>query len=269
MALSRVQYQQSAPGNKNFAVPFQYISKDDVKVSVDGVEAAFTWLNPTTVQISEAPSVGAIIDINRETNRDKLLVDFTDGSTITENQLDLASRQSFYLAQEAFDTVTSNLSVTADGSYSAGGRKISLLADPESDTDAATQGYVKHVLTVDVAAYVAAAAASAAASAASADEAEVFADEAETHKNGAEAAKAATETLLTAVLNFLAAPYNRDDYVATEGQDTFAATYTAPYVKVYVNGLLLPMSDYTATDGTSVVLNSGVPAGTEVTVEGW
>ncbi len=62
--------------------------------------------------------------------------------------------------------------------------------------------------------------------------------------------------------------YDRRDYVATEAQTTFAATYDPPFVEVLVNGALVPPSDYTATSGTDVVLNVGVPLFTEVTLIG-
>ena len=50
---------------------------------------------------------------------------------------------------------------------------------------------------------------------------------------------------------------NSVQYIATAGQTTFAATYDAGYVDVYLNGILLATTDYTATNGTSVVLDVG------------
>lgn len=62
--------------------------------------------------------------------------------------------------------------------------------------------------------------------------------------------------------------YDRQDYIATASQTTFAVDYDAPFVQVWVNGALIPPSDYTAVSGTDVVLDEGVPADTEVTVIG-
>lgn len=143
MALSRVQYEQEIAGNRNFIVTMPYISRDHIKVSVTGSDVPFSWLNTNTVQLAVAPNVGDIIDVRRETERKNLLVDFQDASTITEQQLDLATRQAFFLAQEAFDLTSSTLAVANDGSYSASGRRLSLLGDPDSDDDATTQGWVK------------------------------------------------------------------------------------------------------------------------------
>lgn len=50
--------------------------------------------------------------------------------------------------------------------------------------------------------------------------------------------------------------YTRTTYTATSGQTSFSVTYTAGYLEVYLNGVLLTASDYTATNGTTVVLAS-------------
>jgi hypothetical protein len=83
-------------------VPFPYLDVDDVKVTVDGEPVAVTWNNSSVLNISPAPIVGAIVYIQRRTNSNALLVDFTDGSTLSEKQLDLMAQQNFYLAQEAY-----------------------------------------------------------------------------------------------------------------------------------------------------------------------
>ena len=50
---------------------------------------------------------------------------------------------------------------------------------------------------------------------------------------------------------------NSVQHIATASQTTFAATYDAGYLEVYLNGLRLDTSDYTATNGSSVVLDTG------------
>ena len=55
---------------------------------------------------------------------------------------------------------------------------------------------------------------------------------------------------------------SRNTYTATASQTDFAATYDSGYVDVYVNGIKLQDTvDFTATDGTTVVLTSGANAG--------
>jgi hypothetical protein len=60
----------------------------------------------------------------------------------------------------------------------------------------------------------------------------------------------------------------RYSYTATNNQTTFAAEYTAPFVDVYLNGVRLSTTDFTASNGVSVVLNTGATAGDLVQIIG-
>ena len=50
---------------------------------------------------------------------------------------------------------------------------------------------------------------------------------------------------------------NREVYTATAGQTTFSVTYDVGYVDVYVNGVKLAPADFTASNGTSIILATG------------
>ena len=59
----------------------------------------------------------------------------------------------------------------------------------------------------------------------------------------------------------------RDVYTATSSQTTFATGgYTPNFVSVYLNGVHLARADYTATNGTDVVLAVGAAADDTVEV---
>ena len=55
--------------------------------------------------------------------------------------------------------------------------------------------------------------------------------------------------------------YSRTAFTATAGQTNFSVAYAAGYVLVYVNGVLLNASDYTATNGTTIVLSTACASG--------
>jgi len=58
------------------------------------------------------------------------------------------------------------------------------------------------------------------------------------------------------------------EFTATAGQTTFTPpSYNVGFINVYLNGVLLGSADYTATNGTTVVLTTGASAGNLVTVE--
>ena len=60
------------------------------------------------------------------------------------------------------------------------------------------------------------------------------------------------------------------EFTATAGQTTFSpASYTAGYIDVYRNGVKLGSADFTATNGTTVVLANGCAAGDLVRFEGF
>jgi len=61
---------------------------------------------------------------------------------------------------------------------------------------------------------------------------------------------------------------NKYEYTATAGQTIFACTYDRA-VDVYVNGVKLDSSDFTATNGTSITLASGANVGDIVDINAY
>jgi hypothetical protein len=58
------------------------------------------------------------------------------------------------------------------------------------------------------------------------------------------------------------------EFTATAGQTTFSVpSYTSGYINVYRNGAMLGSADYTATNGTTVVLAAGASVGDLVATE--
>jgi len=55
--------------------------------------------------------------------------------------------------------------------------------------------------------------------------------------------------------------YTRTSVTASASQTTFSVTYTVGYIEVFLNGVLLNSADYTASNGTSVVLAVAANAG--------
>jgi hypothetical protein len=65
------------------------------------------------------------------------------------------------------------------------------------------------------------------------------------------------------------ATYASTEFTATASQTTFAVSYTAGLVDVYLNGVKLAAADFTATNGTSVVLAAGAAVNDIVEVVAW
>jgi hypothetical protein len=133
--------------NGTYAVPFPFISRQHVKVSVDGVEVPYTWQGTGFIVLDPPPSLGSLVMIKRETPKDKALVDYTDGSILTASDMDRQTLQLLFVIQEAYDKV--NTAIQADpggGNFDANWWRISNLADPIDPSDAATKKYVDDLL---------------------------------------------------------------------------------------------------------------------------
>ena len=116
---------------------------------------AFTWNGHGTIQLNTAPAANAVVGIVRETPRTRPLVDFTDGSNLTEIELDRACLQLLYIVQEAIDLASNSLQyIPEEGLYDAGGRPISNVGDPLDADDVLTLGYYNRKLWPDVKEYV-------------------------------------------------------------------------------------------------------------------
>ena len=88
---------------KSYAVPFGYLNRTDIYVTVDGESTEYTWLSQGNIELSTAPESGSLIKIYRDTPIDEPIVDYTDGSILPEEDLDLPIVQNMYVAQEIKD----------------------------------------------------------------------------------------------------------------------------------------------------------------------
>lgn len=119
MAFARDTY--TADGSsQTYGLTFPYISRSHVTATVDGTNRTFTWNHSSSITLdSPTLSGGEAIVITRSSNRTGRLVDYNDGATLTESDLDLDSKQALYMAQEAFDAQeVLDASNIADGSVS-------------------------------------------------------------------------------------------------------------------------------------------------------
>lgn len=150
MAYSYVQY----TGNNattNFAFSFPYLDSSHIKVRVDGVITPFTFVNSGTVQISPAPLAGKIIDIRRETPKDIAPVNFTDGSVLLEQDLDLLAAFNLYTAQESADGVADAIVKDSTGVWDAQSRRIKDVANPVNANDAVNKNWAETAMSSQLA----------------------------------------------------------------------------------------------------------------------
>lgn len=136
----------------DFAFNFPYLEDEHVAVFVDGVKKTIGADQDYTVETSPSKRIvlnvaatgGEVVRVRRISAPETDLVDFQNGSVLTEAELDRAYLHNRYLAEESAEQNDISLRVKAgaDGSFDALNKKIVNVVDPTADQDAATKNYV-------------------------------------------------------------------------------------------------------------------------------
>lgn len=138
--------------NRDFNIPFEYLARKFVVVTLIGVDRKVLTINTdyrfaarTTISLTKAwgPADGYnVIELRRVTSTTDRLVDFTDGSILRAYDLNVAQIQTMHVAEEARDLTADTIGVNNDGHLDARGRRIVNVADGIEYGDAITLGQV-------------------------------------------------------------------------------------------------------------------------------
>lgn len=112
-----------------FVVPFDYMDRSHISVSIDGTDATFVWQSQSQLRIEPAPLQGDKVQLVRKTPIDQSPTDFIEGAVITANDLDVLANYYLFVAQEAADALfdISN-SDSGGGGAAGGGSSVDVLA---------------------------------------------------------------------------------------------------------------------------------------------
>jgi len=152
MATTYVDYTATA-SQTDFAFNFDYLEDEHVTVFVDGVQKTLT--TDFTIQTSPAKKVilntpatgGEVVRVRRISAPAVDLVDFVNGSVLTESELDRAYLHNRYLAEESSEQNDVSMRLTA-GAVGWDGltKRILNIVDPVNEQDVATKNYVDGVI---------------------------------------------------------------------------------------------------------------------------
>lgn len=83
-----------------YSIPFDYLSKAHVKVTVNGREIDYAWITAYSVRLTTPPALGTKVVIHRETPHDELWVVWKDGSVMVADELNAQNMQTLFILQE-------------------------------------------------------------------------------------------------------------------------------------------------------------------------
>ena len=148
MPNSYVEITSNGSASQALAFSFPYLNQTDIGVTVDGVTQNLTthWSFATTQSIVfvSHPANGAVIRISRTTPSATRVVDFQDGSVLSEADLDNSADQIFFIAQEAADTAAQSIILDTDGKWEAQSKPIKNVTNPTNAQDAVTKNYLEN-----------------------------------------------------------------------------------------------------------------------------
>jgi len=130
----------------DFAFSFSYLKAEHVKVEINGVDtAAFTLVTSPSnkVVLNSGATAGQVVRVRRNSQPDTNLVDFVNGSVLTETELDFAYQHNRFLNEELAELNEASLQIGPGGTdWDAKSNKILNVSTPTLTADAATKNYV-------------------------------------------------------------------------------------------------------------------------------
>lgn len=145
MASTIANYQGNG-STTDFSVPFDYLAKKFVKVTVDSREKLggdygdttkdYFFVDKTTIRFNTAPASGTEIIIRRYTSATDRIVSFKDASVLKAKDLDASAIQTIHIAEEGREIINDALIVDKEGNWDARGHRIVNVGDPIGDNDA-------------------------------------------------------------------------------------------------------------------------------------
>ena len=149
MPITYVDYTATA-AQTDFAFSFPYLEDEHVIVQIDGSATTdFTIVTTpsTKIVLNVGATAGQVVRVSRVSQPDQNLVDFVNGSVLTESELDRAYLHNRYLAEESAEQNDVSLRVKEGAAGWDGlNKRLLNLANPVADQDAATKDYVDDVV---------------------------------------------------------------------------------------------------------------------------
>lgn len=145
---------QYPTGDTEFDIPFDYLSRKFVRMSLVANDnrrllsniTEYRYVSKTRVRLLVDTTGFDRVEIRRFTSASERVVDFSDGSVLRANDLNVSALQSSHIAEEARDNSLLALTEDDNGNLDARNRKIVRLAPGEDSTDAVNKNQLDTTL---------------------------------------------------------------------------------------------------------------------------
>ena len=139
--------------NRRFIIPFEYLSRPFVKVTLMGTDrnlltvgADYRYISINEIETTRAWGDAdgyQSIELRRVTSATDRLVEFSDGSVLRSRDMNVSAVQTIHIAEEARNLASDTLASDDNGNLDARGRRLVNLSDATNLGDAVTYRQVQ------------------------------------------------------------------------------------------------------------------------------
>ncbi|WEU80537.1 tail protein [Klebsiella phage Emom] len=145
---------QYPTGDTEYDIPFDYLSRKFVRVSLVSDDnrrqlsniTEYRYMSKTRVKLLVSTTGFDRVEVRRFTSATERVIDFSDGSVLRANDLNVSQLQSSHIAEEARDAALMAMPQDDAGNLDARNRRIVRLADGIEPTDAVNKNQLDETL---------------------------------------------------------------------------------------------------------------------------
>lgn len=118
-------------GQQEFDLAIPYLDRTHIKVSVNNIIPAYSWVSASRIRLTFPAPNESIVRIRRETPINRPLVEFTNQSNLTQEELNRAYLHTLYRQQEQDDFISGTL----EQARVRLGEQLGVVTDPDAIVD--------------------------------------------------------------------------------------------------------------------------------------